>query len=53
MTPVDLGAELKVAPLQVRRYLRANFPRSDAEKHQRWALTPEMVRAVRAHFANR
>lgn len=53
MTPVDLAAQLQVEPIEVRRFLRSEFPRSEVEKGQRWNLTPEMVRAVRAHFAGR
>ena len=51
MTPVDLAAQLKVEPVKIRRFLRSEFPRSEVEKGQRWTLTPEMVSAVRAHFA--
>lgn len=53
MTPVELAVEMGVEPIQVRRYLRERFPRSQVEKGQRWQLTDEMVDDVRAHFRSR
>lgn len=50
MTPDDLAAELGVTGRALRAWLRAAFPRSEAEKHQRWVLDERMIAAARAHF---
>lgn len=50
LTPNDLADELGVDSRQVRNFLREIYPRSAAEKHQRWHLTPAMADAVRRHF---
>lgn len=49
-TPVHLVTELGVPPIEVRRYLRREFPRSEAEKGQRWELDDRVADAVRTHF---
>ena len=53
MTPAEVATQLGVEPIQVRRFLREQYPRSEVEKGRRWTLTPDMVRAVRSHFATR
>lgn len=53
MTPVELAAELDVQPIEIRRFLRREFPRSEVDKGSRWQLTPQMTDAVRRHFRGR
>lgn len=53
MTPDDIAKELGVDPKRVRDYLRENFTRSKAEKHQPWVVTPDMATALRANFSGR
>lgn len=53
MTPDDIAEELGVDPKRVRDYLRENFTRSEAEKHQPWHVTAQMATALRAHFTRR
>lgn len=52
-TPVEIAKELGVQPIDVRRYLRREHPRSDAEKGQRWQLSDDTAAAVREHFRSR
>lgn len=52
-TPEELADELQVSAKEIRRYLRAEHPRSEAEKHQRWNLDDRMVNTVRQHFRSR
>jgi hypothetical protein len=52
-TPEDLAEELDVAAKEIRRYLRAEHPRSETEKHQRWDLDDRLADAVRQHFRSR
>lgn len=51
-TPTELARRLGVTPLQLRNWLRATFPRPDAEKYQRWHLDEKMVRAATSWFAS-
>ncbi len=50
MTPNDLAQHLSIDPKRLRRWLRAEFPRSQVEKHQRWELAPPVIEAAKAHF---
>lgn len=52
-TPEDLADELHVPAKEIRRYLRAEHPRSEAEKHQRWNVDDRIADAVRQHFRTR
>lgn len=47
VTPDDLAAELGVTGRTVRKHMRNQFPRTEAEKGQRWDLTPDQADAVR------
>lgn len=50
-TPVQLDGELGVPAM--RRYLRREFSRSEAEKGQRWEFDDHVADAVREHFRSR
>lgn len=49
-TPEDLARELGVPGKTIRDWLRAEYPRTPSEAHQRWHLTPDQAAAVRRQF---
>jgi hypothetical protein len=53
MRPNDLADEVGVTELALRTWLRAVYPRSDAEHGASWDLSPAQVAAARAAFAER
>lgn len=53
MTPNELADELGISPLQLRRFLRKRFPRTPAEKYDRWYLTVQQIDAARKHFGGK
>lgn len=48
--PSELAEDLGVNPKAVRQYLRANFPRTAAEKNTSWQLNEDQIAAVISHF---
>ena len=52
-TPEELADELHVSAKEIRRYLRAEHPRSEAEKHDRWNVNDRTADAARQHFRSR
>ena len=50
ITPSALAHELALDPRRLRAWLRANGIRSEAERWQRWSLTPEQADLVRQHM---
>jgi predicted site-specific integrase-resolvase len=51
MTPADLAPQLGITSKALRDWLRRTYPRSAAERHQRWHLDDRMVAAARRHFS--
>ena len=49
-TPRDLAERFAVTQLRVRNWLRAEYPRAEHEKYQRWVMDEAMERRAAAHF---
>ena len=49
--PDELASELGVTGKTVRRWLRENYTRPDADWHKPWSLTAAQANAVRRRFA--
>jgi len=50
--PADLAAELGIAGVTLRNWLRATYPRTRAEHGASWWLTPDQVAAARSYFGS-
>src|SRR4051812_3840235 len=51
--PAALAAELGVAGVTLRNWLRATYPRDLEQRGTSWLLTDDQVASARAEFANR
>jgi hypothetical protein len=50
MTPNELASELRISSKRLRNWLRREFPRSSADRYQRWTLDARMIEAARQAF---